>query len=686
MKKTVNHLRRPVPGWVLPLIMAPFCEILLHIWTVETFTPGRFAPVCLFGLGFGCALAFVCSLIPERVSWWVGGIFAALLAVVYTAENLIHNVFRNFMAPETIQAGAAGVVSDYMSIVVEQILGHLPHIALIFLPIVLFAVFIRPRQTGWKASVALLLAAAVAYAGGVGIVRGVGKDMAQFREEYHFDTAASAFGLHMAFVLEGVNNSGLVEEELAFTPTETTVPTETTQPVTEEATEETTEETTEAPTEPPVVYVPQELGLDFAALAESERNTNIAALHSYVASQPMAMTNEYTGLFAGKNLIFITAEAFCGPAFIDPELTPTLYRLMTEGIYFAEYYQPVWGASTTGGEYSNLVGLVPKGGSCMKEAIQQNLFLTMGHQLQAQGYSSAAFHNNSYTYYDRHKTHTQLGYDYFMGYGNGIEAGVKKQWPQSDLEMMAYTVPLYIEQQPFSVYYMTVSGHSNYNADNAMGRKNYPLVEDLPYSRDVRYYIATQMELEAALTNLLEQLEAAGIMDDTVIVVASDHYPYGLDSDEVKRIDELMGVTRVDDFSRDRNTLIIWSGCVEDMDIVVDDPVSSLDILPTLSNLFGVPYDSRLMVGRDVFSEAEPLVFWGISKSWRTDKGSYLDATGVFTPAEGVEVEEGYADRIHAIVRDKIKYSQAVAKYDYFNAVYAALEALAEAESSAAEE
>jgi arylsulfatase A-like enzyme len=219
-----------------------------------------------------------------------------------------------------------------------------------------------------------------------------------------------------------------------------------------------------------------------------------------------------------------------------------------------------------------------------------------------------------------------------------------------------------------------------------MGRKNYPLVEDLPYSRDVRYYIATQMELEAALTNLLEQLESAGIMDDTVIVVASDHYPYGLDSDEVKRIDELMGVTRVDDFSRDRNTLIIWSGCVEDMDIVVDAPVSSLDILPTLSNLFGVPYDSRLMVGRDVFSEAEPLVFWGISKSWRTDKGSYLDATGVFTPAEGVEVEEGYADRIHAIVRDKIKYSQAVAKYDYFNAVYAALEALAEAESSAAEE
>ena len=678
MKEKIRRLRRPVPGWILPLTMAPFCEILLHIWTVETFTPGRFAPVCLFGLGFGCLLACMCSLFPERVSRWLGGILSAGLIVIYMAENLIHNVFRNFMAPETIQAGAAGVVSDYMSIVVEQILGHLPHILLLCLPLAVFGVFTRPRQTGWKASLALILAAAVAYGAGMGAVR----DTSQFREEYHFDTAVNDFGLHMAFFLEGVNNSGLVEEELEFTPTETTQPTETTEPPTEEV----TEETTEAPTEPPVVYVPQTLGLDFAALAESERNSNLAALHSYVAAQPVAMTNEYTGLFAGKNLIFITAEAFCGPAFIDPELTPTLYRLMTEGIYFTEYYQPVWGASTTGGEYSNLVGLIPKGGSCMKEATQQKLFLTIGHQLQARGYSSAAFHNNSYTYYDRHKTHTHLGYDYFMGYGNGIEAGVKKQWPQSDLQMMEYTVPLYIEQQPFSVYYMTVSGHSNYNQDNAMARKNYPLVEHLPYSRDVRYYIATQMELEAALTHLLEQLEAAGIMDDTVIVVASDHYPYGLDSDEVKRIGELMGVTRVDDFSRDRNTLIMWSGCVEDMDIVVDTPVSSLDILPTLSNLFGVPYDSRLLVGRDVFSDAEPLVLWGISKSWRTDKGSYLDATGVFVPAEGVEVEEGYADRIHAIVKDKIKYSQAVAKYDYFNAVYAALEALAEAETSAAEE
>ena len=100
------------------------------------------------------------------------------------------------------------------------------------------------------------------------------------------------------------------------------------------------------------------------------------------------------------------------------------------------------------------------------------------------------------------------------------------------------------------------------------------------------------------------------------------------------------------------------------MDIVVDTPVYSLDILPTLSNLFGVVYDSRLLVGRDVFSEAEPLVLWNNYK-WKTDKGSYMN--GKFVPAEGVEVEDGYEARISAIVKNKINYSQSVAKYDYFN-------------------
>ena len=102
------------------------------------------------------------------------------------------------------------------------------------------------------------------------------------------------------------------------------------------------------------------------------------------------------------------------------------------------------------------------------------------------------------------------------------------------------------------------------------------------------------------------------------------------------------------------------------MDLVIEDPVYSLDILPTLSNLFGVEYDSRLIVGRDVFSDAEPIVLW-YDYTWKTDKGSYDSSNRTFTPAEGVEVDEAYVQRIKDIVYNKIYYSREVQNTDYFN-------------------
>ena len=105
----------------------------------------------------------------------------------------------------------------------------------------------------------------------------------------------------------------------------------------------------------------------------------------------------------------------------------------------------------------------------------------------------------------------------------------KNRWPNSDLEMFNTTPSIYLDQQPFSVYYMTVSGHARYNnVGNAMGKKNFDAVSHLDCSRTVQCYLATQLELEYALEYLVAQLEAAGIADDTVIVLATDHYPYAL--------------------------------------------------------------------------------------------------------------------------------------------------------------
>ena len=117
---------------------------------------------------------------------------------------------------------------------------------------------------------------------------------------------------------------------------------------------------------------------------------------------------------------------------------------------------------------------------------------------------------------------------------------------------------------------------------------------------------------------------------------------------------------------RDHNALIMWSGAFEDMNIVVDTPVYSLDILPTVSNLFGVEYDSRLLVGRDVFSDAEPLVLWP-DYNWVTEKGTYCD--GKFTPREGQEADADYIKRINTIVKNKITFSKSVVDMNYYDYV-----------------
>jgi len=437
------------------------------------------------------------------------------------------------------------------------------------------------------------------------------------------------------------------------------------------------EETVPETTEPPVVYNPHVLpGLDFEALAENAPNATLRTLYSYLSAQTPAMENEYTGLFKGKNLIFITAEAF-NYTVIDPELTPTLHRLTTQGIHFTNYYEPLWSGCTSGGELVNLSGLAM---NCeMNTYSKQKPFNTIGRLLMNEGYFSRAYHNNAYTFYDRHKTHVNLGYEEFIGMGNGMEEGVKNCWPQSDLQMFDFTIPQYIDQQPFSIYYMTVSGHCRYNQlGNAMSKKNWDLVQHLPYSTGVKAYIACNLELEFALASLVRQLEEAGIADDTVIVMAPDHYPYGLGKAWGLKKDglaELYGVSSYDLFQRDKNTLIIWSGCLEDMDLQIDAPVCSIDILPTLSNLFGVTYDSRLSIGRDVLGTEEAISLWP-DYSWVTEKGTYLASSRTFTPFEGQEIPEGYVDRMVSIVTNKVKFSRMVQTCSFFSHLQGELEKL----------
>lgn len=656
----------PIPCWLFAGANAVYFEILLHLWVNQSLSLPRFLAVGVFALGFGSIVALLAGFFGSRWCKWGTVLLTFLLGVFYLAEYFCQDAYKAFMSLGMILGGAKGVATDFTGVALGVILGGIGKILILMAPTLLFALFARPakrlhgRQRLYVAGCAVLF-----YVLGLGIVFLGNVDTAKLSKSYNFDTSVRVFGLNMGIALDAVHGGSGPEADLDFEVPQAPEPPEEAEPM--------------QPSQPPAEAEAEETEygyhtmekLDFAALAESTPNSGVGVLHHYINSLTPARENQYTGLFKGKNLILITAEAFTKQV-IDPKLTPTLYRMATRGIQFTDYYQPAWGGSTTTGEFSNVVGMIPStGGMCMNQAVRQDLFLTMGHQLQKLGYFSAAYHNHNANFYDRNKTHTHLGYDHFYARYGGLE-GITPIWPESDLEMIDVTVPQYIDHQPFSIYYMTVSGHCGYSLkENAQARKNYDLVKDLDYVEAVKCYLASQLELEKAMTSLIKQLEDAGIADDTVIVIGTDHYPYGLERSTTWKntadyICELYGVEKMDRFTRDSNALIIWSGCLEDMDLKVEEPVYSLDILPTLSNLFGVEYDSRLLVGRDVFSGEIPLVLWP-DYSWKTDKGTYDATNGLFTPAQGASVGEDYIDYVSALVHNKFRFCSSVQSSYYFN-------------------
>jgi len=699
--KTANNkkinLRLPSVGFLIIPLAFLFCnETIFRVVTGGKFRFLSELYVLLFTVALSSVLFLIFTAVNNKVYRHItSSVILLLFSLPYVIEYFIYRQFKVFYDINTVVAGCKGALTSFSENIRDMVfsLEGILVIAAFFVPVIVYA------AVGWKIPLGKTvrwsdrLAAAA-----VGVLAFLTAWLCislhpiyslQYTGEYNFQYAVDHFGLCTAIRLDienmispKVDDSFIIfpddplppDKESERLPSDTDVPES--DPENAPPTVEPDNETSESDTTPPVlvVYEPNvlELGLDTLISASSGKMNE---LHRYVASLKPTYKNEFTGLFEGKNLIFITAEAFTAEC-IDPTLTPVLYRLATKGINFTDYYQPA-SAGTTGGEYQNVFGLIPSygGGSFISTAYRENA-TTIFYQLNKLGYYGQGFHNNSYTYYSRDITHTNLGFSNgYMGFGNGIEAFVKDQWPQSDLEMIEGTLPMYIDEEQFCIYYMTVSGHGNYTvSSNSMTRKNWERVAHLDFSDTVKGYIAANLELEYAVEALVRALEEKGIADDTVICISSDHFPYALDTDaslgQMKYLSELYGCKVSNNLTRDHNRLILWSGSLEDEEpIVVSSPTSSFDVLPTLLNLFGIPYDSRLYIGRDVFSDSEAIVF-NTGYDWKTNLGTYLSATGVFSPVDdNVSIPNGYVERIKAIVKNKVSFSRAVLDYDYYKAV-----------------
>ena len=416
----------------------------------------------------------------------------------------------------------------------------------------------------------------------------------------------------------------------------------------------------------PTVFKYNQLDIPFNTLIANAPNATLKAMHAYFSQRTPTKQNSKTGMFKDYNLILLTAESFSHYA-VRQDVTPTLYKMVHEGFYIPNFYNPIWGVSTSDGEYVQFTSLIPKPGVwSLAESSTNDMGFVMGNQMRKLGYSTYAFHDHYCTYYKRDQSHPNLGYDY-----KAVYCGLTytHQWPQSDLDMMKETVPMFISDDKFHVYYMTVSGHPNYTwRGNMMATKNRALVKDLPYTEYVQGYLATQIELDRALEYLITKLDEAGKLDKTLFVLSADHYPYYLKSDQLQELNNGNPVDRT--FELYRSAIIIYNSKMKSE--TINKPMSSLDILPTISNLMGIPYDSRLMMGTDIFSPTDPMVIF-LDRSFITPAGRYDAKTKTFTPNPGVTVGAQYVEQMVQRVSAKFYYSQKFLENDYYKLISASL-------------
>ncbi len=653
--------------WFLLLL---FYEVLLRLSTANVFWSVSLPVMALVCLPYALLINALLSLMSRRVARVVGGITLLALSIVYISQLVYHSIFFTFYS--LFSAANGGQVLEFWEVALRAAGKNIVWIILYLIPLFLFlfkvyrlfpekSAGLRANRTKLAVGVLSVCALFVVF---TPLVRDPSSEYSLRLGQSDIKTSSNTIGMLPAMEIDWMSS---VVPARAYSALKTPQPTWLEEPApSPEATPSpsaaSSDDSSPAPTPTPAwMGKVNELDIDFAALAQSAENKTVMQLHEYFGGVAATSQNDHTGIYEGYNLIMITAEAFSRYA-VDETLTPTLYKMAHEGMYFTDFYNPIWSVSTSDGEYVACTGLFPKSGvwSFYKSA-ENDLPFVLGNQLNKLGYETRAYHDHSYKYYHRDVSHPNMGYDY-KGVGNGLD--IEKTWPESDVEMMEKTVPEYIGAEKFHTYYMTVSGHMNYSfSGNAMSYKHREAVAGLSYSEAARAYLACQIELDQALAYLLDQLRQAGVADKTLIVLSGDHYPYGL---EVSQISELAGHDVEKTFELYKSTLICYvDGMTPE---TVTRPCSSIDILPTVSNLLGLEYDSRLLMGSDVFSNAPPLVMFQ-DRSFITDKGAYDAKKKSFSSFEGADIPEGYREYISKQIESKFMASKGILEQDYYRSL-----------------
>ena len=386
-------------------------------------------------------------------------------------------------------------------------------------------------------------------------------------------------------------------------------------------------------------------------------------------------SNKYTGKYKDKNLIILQLEG-TDNWLITKEDTPTLYKMMNSGINFTNHYSYYnGGGSTFNSEFAVNTGFItPLSYTQNAYTFNKNYFpYSLANLFKKEEYAVNAFHMNTSEYYSRGTNYKNWGYDNYYGL---IDLGTYKDDSYTlDRELIlndTFREKMFNENK-FVDYIITYSGHMPFTTEKGLCKSL--ITEDLLKEQGIEELSKDQVlpnlteeecarrqakETDYMVELLINTLQEKMLLDDTVIVVFTDHYLYTL-SDQ----------TILDKYKETDNNLInhtpffIWSNNIEKTKIT--EVTSQLNILPTLINLFGLEYHPNYYIGTDALDlNYNGYVFFS-DYSWY-DGNVYVDG-GIVTNNKiidplSLEDKNYYINYI-------IRKNDLTLKYNYFKTIEA---------------
>ena len=401
-------------------------------------------------------------------------------------------------------------------------------------------------------------------------------------------------------------------------------------------------------------------------LNNNEANIDYKTLNNYFMSRNITDKNEYTGMFEGKNLIVIMMESV-NNILLDENIYPNFAKLYKNGWYWENAYSPRNSCSTGNNEMTGMVSLYSIYRTCtanvyMNNKYEESIFGLFNNK----GYTTTSYHDYTEKYYYRSTIHKNMGSSKYYGVSDlGISYNNEyKEWP-SDVLLMDKSSEIFTQNSPFMAWITTVSPHQPYYSDSELSKIYYDSFANTGYPSNVKRYMSKLKVLDDSLGEILKILEEKGILDDTVIVLYADHYPYGLTNSDISKVlgDGINKYNEVD-----RTPFVIYNSKMTPK--TYSEYTSYVNVLPTVANLFNLDYDPRLYMGTDLLSSSYQNRVVFADGSWQTPVGFYYASTGRMSYFNDDRYTNDEIVNINTDVDNMIKYSNLAIKTNYFEHLF----------------